>query len=178
MKGLKSALGPGPVAKRIILLSMKSTDYRAGQEELLNVGIKSSKKLCYVTVNDPYESIEGKLGGSDGSRLFFIDCVSSTVKTPASKDNVIFVSSPRALTEVSIAVKKAIESAKPDLMIFDSLSAMLIYEKSLGIMKFVHSLILTLRSAGLGTVFIILKEDVSEDLMKDLAMFVDKIVDV
>jgi hypothetical protein len=158
---------------KILLVSVGSKQYREATGDLMEFSRKF-KKTCYVTLNDPYENIKAKAG----SAMVFIDCVTSTIKSPKSEEGVIFVSSPRALTEISIAIKKAIESFKMDFIIFDSLSALLVYEKSLSAMKFVHSMILTLRNAKTSAVLVILKEDVSEEVMKDLSMFVDKVVEV
>ena len=65
-----------------------------------------------------------------------------------------------------------------DFVIFDSVSVLLVYERSLSAMKFVHNMVLMMRQGNINTVFIILKEDVSEELMKDLSMFVDKVVEL
>jgi len=164
--------------RAIILLSFLSKEYRTGMTNLIAFATHTFNKTCYVTLNDPYESIASRLDDEQKSRLFFIDCMTATIKTPETKENVVFVSSPHALTEMSIALKKVMEKGKIDFVIFDSISALLIYEQPLSVLKFVHSLILTSREADLGTSFVILKKDVSEQLMKDLAMFVDKIVEV
>ncbi len=161
---------------KILMLSVSSKDYREATGDLIDFSRKF-KKTCYVTLNDPYETIKGKLG-KDAGKMCFIDAVTSTVKSPTHDSSVIFVSSPRALTEISIALKKAIDSFKMELVLFDSISALLVYEKSVNAMKFVHNMILTLRQGNISTVFVILKEDVSEELMKDLSMFVDKVVEV
>ncbi len=169
---LEKEVGEG----KILMLSVGSGIYRNATQEVLDFS-KKFEKTCYVTLNDPYDIIKGKLG-EDVSRVCFIDAVSSTVKTPASDPNAIFVSSPRALTEISIAVKKSITDFKMNFLIFDSVSALLVYEKSVSAMKFIHNMILTLRQGKVTTVFVILKEDVSEEMMKDLSMFVDKIVEI
>jgi hypothetical protein len=160
----------------VILLSVSGKVYRETVKGLLEFS-KRFEKTCYITLNDPYETVLSRAGGQ-GASLCFIDCVTSTIKSPPQAEGVIFVSSPRALTEISIALKKAAESFKMQFVIFDSVSALLVYEKSLSAMKFVHNMILTLREGKLKTAFVILREDVSEELMKDLSMFVDKIVEI
>lgn len=164
------------VKNKILMLSVSSKNYRGATGDLIDFS-KNFKKTCYVTLNDPSDSIISKLG-KDSKRVYFIDCVTSTVKKPADREGVIYVSSPRALTEISIALKKAIDGFKMDFVIFDSVSALLVYEKSLSAMKFVHNMVLMLRESNMSVVFVILKEDVSEELMKDLSMFVDKVVEL
>jgi len=162
---------------KILLVSLKSEDYREFLKNLIKFLIKFFKKTCYVTVNDPYESILSGLIGGKGSKIFFIDCVTKTVKSAEPKEDVMFVSSPHALTEISIALKEELKKGV-DFMIFDSVSTMLIYEKPLTVLKFIHNLILKLRTLKLGVVFIILKEDASKEVLKDLTMMVDKILEV
>jgi len=157
----------------VVLLSVGSKNYRSAVGSLLGL-TKSFRKTCYVTLNDPYDTIRPKAAPS----TVYIDCVTSTIKSPKTAEGVIYVSSPRALTEISIAITKAISGFKMDSLIFDSISALLVYEKSVNALKFIHSAILVLRSADVKTVFVVLKEDVSEELMKDLSMFVDKVLEI
>lgn len=178
MKSLNKILEKEFKNNKILLVSLKSKDYREGMENLMEFSLKKFRKTCYVTLNDPFETIVGKLDGKEITKMFFIDCVASTVKTPEHEKNVIFVSSPRALTEISIAMKKVIEMDGVESVILDSISAMLVYEQSLNVIKFVHNQVLTCREANLVSFFVILREDVSEELMKDLTMFVDKIIEV
>ncbi|MCD6477411.1 MAG: hypothetical protein J7K87_00185, partial [Candidatus Aenigmarchaeota archaeon] len=163
--------------KKITLIYFKSIKYRDVMKDLVGIAYKKFRKICYITLNDPYATIISNLNIKE-EKIVFIDCVTSTVESPKSKKNVIFVSSPHALTEISISLEKAIKNKKVDFVIFDSISAMLIYEDSFTIMKFIHRLVLTFRARSISAFFVIMKEDLSDELMKDLAMFVDKIVGV
>lgn len=178
MEGLDEILEKELENNKILLVSLKSKDYREGVRNLIDFSLKKYKNTCYVTLNDPVEALVSRLDGEEITKMFFIDCVSSSVKTPGHEKNVVFVSSPKALTEISIATKKVIESGGVESVILDSISAMLVYEQSLNVMKFVHNQVLTYRKANLVSFFVILQEDVSEELMKDMTMFVDKVVEV
>ncbi len=160
---------------KILLLSLRSGAYRKKMKELVRASTASFKRICYVTFNDPYETLARSIAPGKGSGFLWIDCVSATVKSPKPEHGVTFVSSPHALTEVSIAIKKALEKDKTEFMILDSVSSMLVYEKPLTVLKFIHNIVLTLRTSGIGAAFIILREDVSEEVIKDLNMFVDKV---
>jgi len=63
-------------------------------------------------------------------------------------------------------------------VVLDSISALMVYEQQLPSLKFIHSLVLTLREGKQKALLIILKEDAKDELMKDLTMFVDKILEV
>jgi len=177
MKSLNRILENELKSGSILLVSISSRDYRDCLKNLVEFSVKKFKKICYVAANDPCGAIRDRVCAGDVSKLFFIDCVSSTVGKHKDENNVIFVSSPQALTEISIVAKKVIQSVGVDFVIFDSISAIMVYEKSLAILKFIHSLVLTCRDAKLAASFIILKEDVGNELLKDLAMFVDKVVE-
>lgn len=172
MTGLKEDIRKN----KITVISIESGAYRKKMKELVGISSSLFKKICYVTVNDPYKTIASGIASGTKSEIFWIDCVTSTVKTPAAEKNVTFVSSPHALTEISIAIKKTIQKEGTDFSIFDSLSALLVYEQPPTVLKFIHNIVLTLREAELNACFVILKEDVKEELMKDLAMFVDMVV--
>ncbi len=61
---------------------------------------------------------------------------------------------------------------------FDSLSTLLAYEGSSSIIQFSHNVITKLRINNCKAVFITLKEDINSELIKDLYMFVDKVVEL
>lgn len=176
MKDIAKLLESELKENKVVLLSLGSKDYREGMNSISKFSVSKYKKVCYVTLNDPYESIAQKLG-EDAGKILFIDCVTSTTKTPEQKKGVMFVSSPRAFTEISISIKKAISDEKVDFSIFDSISALMVYEKSMSVLKFIHSLVLTCREGEMKTCFVILKEDVDASMLKDLTMFVDKVVE-
>ena len=162
---------------KILLISVKSTVYRDKIKELVSTSSGMFRKICYVTVNDPYKTVASNMPKVK-SEIFWVDCVSSTVKVPKPEKNVTYVSSPHDLTEISISVKNVIEKEKTDFVIFDSISAQLVYEDVSVILRFIHNLTLAFREVNLNVLFIILKEDAIEELMKDLTMFVDKVVEL
>jgi hypothetical protein len=162
---------------KILLLSVDSNDYREAMRSVVEFSARKIGRVCYVTLNDPYESIMQKLGEAAGN-ILFIDCVTSTIKPPVPKKGVMFVSSPRAFTEISLSVKNAIKEEKVELTVLDSISALMVYEKPVVVLKLVHSLILTCREGNVCVIFVILKEDVDISMLKDLTMFVDKVVEI
>lgn len=163
---------------RILLISTKSNEYRSKLVKMLNHSGEIYKKTCCVTVNDPCETIINNMDPASSRNIVFVDCVTQTIKRETPKLNVIYVSSPRALTEISITVKKILERGNVNFVIFNTLSTLLIYEETLTVLKFVHNLVLSFREAGINAAFLILREDVSDEIMKDMCMFVDKIINV
>ena len=109
-------------------------------------------------------------------KIFFIDTLTSEVQTPPKLDNCIFVQSPSALTEISLAFSDALSSKGCDVILIDSISTLLIYQDVHSIIRFSQTLMTKGRVMNKKLVFVALKED-SEGLVKDISMFVDKIID-
>lgn len=135
-------------------------------------------KICYVSLSTPYEELTEnfKKSGIDNSKFFFIDCITEKIKE-ARKDNILYVSSPRALTELNITINKVLDMNEIPLTIFDSLSTLLVYEGSMTVIKFMHSIISTFRTYGAKCVFTCMKDDINADMMKDLNMFADRLIE-
>ena len=163
----------------IVVFLVPNKKYSAVLDNIVKTVSKSYKKICYVSLNKPYYTVlktfsEAKL---DTKNIFFIDCVSQKAKQ-SKGINVSYVSSPKALTELNITINNVLSKQKTEIMVFDSLSTLLVYQQSLSIIKFVHSIISTLRNSNSKCVFLCLKEDIKTDLVKDISMFADKVVHI
>ena len=167
-------------SNKIILLTVSKEGYRRSVLDIASFLDKNSTKVCYVCVNDPYGFVASNLdkNGIDAKKFFFIDTLTRNVQEPPHTDNCIFVSSPSALTEISLAFSKALNEMHCDASIFDTLSTMLVYEKPHAIIQFIHNLLTKLRISSGKAIFITLKDDLNSELTKDLYMFVDKVVEM
>lgn len=162
----------------ILVFVVPTMDYSECLEGIVAVLCADFQRICYVSLNKPHTTIlrELKEKKIDTEKLFFIDAVSQKIESDDAQ--VLYISSPRALTELSITINKVLEIGKVQVVIFDSLSTLLVYEGSMTVIKFVHSVISTLRNLGAKAVFTCLKEDVSSDLVKDLNMFADEMIEL
>ena len=108
----------------------------------------------------------------------FIDGVTSTVRKADSTENCRFIPAPNALTELSLMIDKECKEHMPDLLIFDSLSSLLIYEKEPTLLRFAHAIVNELRINNVKSIFTLLKEDYQSTKIKEISLFVDKIIKV
>lgn len=163
-----------------IILAIMGESYQQSIKEMVEEVQKEYKKICYITVNKPYIALTQMLkeNKADPSKILFIDAITKTVMRPKTADNCIFISSPAALTELSITVTKTCKNYQPELVFIDSLSSFLVYEKGPPLVKFSHSLINGFRQYGTKAIMVILQEDYDDSLLKDLKMFVDKVIKV
>lgn len=154
--------------------------YSEKMKEIAKTVSELSERLCYVTLNKPYKTLLKDFEKSkiDSNKFFFIDCVTKKVKEEKVKEQVVYVSSPKALTEINIVMKKVLNAGKVNSTIFDSLSTLLVYEGSHAVVRFAHSIISMFRTLGSKGILISLEEDLHSELIKDLNMFVDKVVEL
>jgi len=164
----------------IIVFLIPNSKYGKKLNEIVASSSRNSEGLCYVSLNKPYDTLMPMFRsiGVDVKKMVFIDCIKYGFGNADGGMKVVFVSSPKALTEMDIAIKKVLDGEKVSVLVFDSLSTLLVYDEPSTVIKFSHSIISKLRAAGVGGVFLCLSGDVKSELIKDLSMFADRIVEV
>lgn len=180
----KKEINEGEIKKTIkengvILLLLPNKAYSEMIIEIAKIISVLNKKICYVTLNKPYKTLleEFKKNKIDSSEFFFIDCVTKKAEDEG-EEQVVYVSSPKALTEINIVMKKVLSVGKIESTIFDSLSTLMVYEGSASVVRFAHSIVSMFRTLGSKGILISLKEDIQSELVKDLNMFVDKVMEL
>jgi len=170
MKGSGSVAGKG-----ITVFVTPDKDYASQMKAIISSASSAYKRICYVSLNKPYAVVSDSLKkqGIGLEKFFFIEC---TGKSGEGSGQVVYVSSPKALTEMSITIGKVLEMGKIEALIFDSLSTLLVYADASTVVKFTNSLISMLRSKGVAGFLTCLKGGIGSDIVKDISMFADKVV--
>jgi hypothetical protein len=139
---------------------------------------KKSCKVCYVSLNKPAAQLMKSFSKHriKTNKIFFIDAVSRGIQAEADKENVLYLSSPAALTELSIAISEAMKSKVFDVMIFDSLSTLNMYRLGGAAEEFTSSLINKVKKDNHKGVFTCLQDDVESRLVQNSCLYVDKVV--
>ena len=165
--------------REIIVVIMPNTTYNKGLLDITNQLAKHYSSICYVCLNKPHNSIIRSFENNkiNKNKFLFVDAVSKPSKVEVSA-NCISVRSISALTELGITVGKALEKGKLQVLIFDSLSTLLIYHGPATVTRFVHNLIGRVRELNCTAVFTCLEGDAKSNLIKDVGMFVDKIAQI
>ncbi|HLC19391.1 MAG TPA: hypothetical protein VJK72_00605 [Candidatus Nanoarchaeia archaeon] len=159
-----------------IYLSVLANDHYT--ESLLEVvRVLQNKTTCFVTLNKPAFELEHsfRIHHVLPRNIFFVDTVTSGMGRKEDMKNVLYVSSPRAFTELSIAISEILRSGKFDCIVFDSLSTLSIYDAQ-GAEQLVSSLIQKTRAGRTLGVFTCLQGDMSNDLIQKSCMYVDEVV--
>lgn len=175
---MKIDLLKGMDENKIVLFIMPSVDYNKDITEIMKK--ISGKNTCYVTLNKTFDSLKELFEKSkiNTKRIVFIDAISKTIKkAPAQTENCYFVSSPGALTELSITIDKFLKN-NFDYLVFDSLTNLLIYEKKAPVAKFVSSLVNKIREGKTKAIFYALSVKEQQALIEEAGMFVDKVINL
>ncbi len=136
--------------------------------------------MCiFVTVNKPYFSITETLEkkGINTEGFYFIDASSEEGENGSGK-NFEKVKSPADMTEIMLAVEKALQKKKFFGLVFDSVSTLLTYQSEDMVTRFTHSLVNKLRKYDVKGIFLCTKEDMKTSMMKNLNMLADYSVDI
>jgi archaellum biogenesis ATPase FlaH len=167
---------------RFLLVMLNESEYEKNFSVMLKGVGKSGKKICYVCLSSTYKDVVASLKkkGIDTSRFFFIDTLTSHYN-PSEARNCIFVSSPAALEELRKAIKATVEKESCSIIIFDTITSLLIYQETSSIVRFASSIAGNKEYENTKKVFIVMKdmERVKKEnlsMMKDISMFADKTI--
>lgn len=166
---------------KILVLVVPEQKYTQHLMGILKTLSERYSSICYVSLNRPCNSILENLreNSIDTKKFYFIDTITKTAKIPEPVNYCTYISSPGALTEISLAVSSFFDSdGKADCLIFDSLSTLFVHESESAITKFVHFLMAKMKVVGCDAYFTVLKTDESSTLIKDIHMFADQVIDV
>ena len=111
--------------------------------EIVDVMKQLSGNICYITVNKTYDSLKETLqkGKVNVENVIFIDTISKTMKKVEDQDKgVYYVSSPGALTELSLVIKKFL-GHDFDYLVFDAVTNLSTYQDKKMCAKFLVDLI-------------------------------------
>ncbi len=166
-------------SKRVIVFLVPSSSYIRSIGKFMGTAARLNERLCYVSLSRPYKSLCSyfQKNGIDTKRIFFVDAATRNPEETGEDEQVVFVSSPKALTELGITLSKVVDAGSVQCVIFDSISALLVYEDESTVLRFVHSVISSLAEKT-SAVFILLKDRTGEELLKDLSMFADEVIGI
>lgn len=137
----------------------------------------SKKSICYITLNKTFYSLKEDFQKKkiNLKNIVFIDAISKIMrKTPDSEEQTYYVSSPSAMTELSLAIGKFLEY-NFDYLIFDSLNSLLVYERKAPISRFISNLVNKVKKTKTKAIFFAL-ENSERGIIDESGMVVDKVL--
>ena len=100
-------------------------------------------------------------------------CISK--KGPKS-NQMVYTQGPNALTELSLAISNLLKLKEIGIVIVDSISGLLIHNKDVTLVRFLHDLVNKTRKTSKKLVFIILSKD-NKGAMASVPLFMDSIAE-
>ncbi len=179
MNGIKKQLNEALSENQNILISSTIKTHEDTIKAFHKFISKNFKKICMITINEPVPVLMKKLekDGTDFSNYYFIDCISQSMNIKITRsEKCLAIASPAALTELSIAIANLTKANKIDIIVLDSVSSLLIYNQDVITLKFMHFLMIKVRSMNIKGAYTIMK-DGKEQILSDLALFADKILE-
>lgn len=172
---LKAELGQNMV----VTLVIPNEIYVSNITEIAKQLAANHNKICYISLNKLYQPLIRNLKAHevDINKFFFVDGITRTaVVDPGQVENCVFVSSPSSLTELGITIQKTVSEQQSEAVLFDSLSTLLVYEDIQVVKQFVHLIVSQISATNCVAIFTCLEGDKESELIKDLSMFVDKVI--
>ncbi len=136
----------------------------------------------YVTLNKPFETIKKMFlkEGINTKKIIFIDAVTETSREIKRTEECLFIGSPENLSDISIAMDQAVLAVpvKKKFLFFDSLSTLLIYNKTDVVAKFIHFIAGKMRAWSVKGIIITLNKKEDQELIDELTQFCDVVLEL
>ncbi len=135
----------------------------------------------YVALNIPHSTVEKRIRkmGADASKLFFVDCITASIKTPEEKENVIYLNEPSAiLLEGAIKHGLKVLEGERNFVYIESISTFLAYNTYQSFIRFLRMITNEIRLYGLVGIIFMLDKELEEVEFSQATTFVDDIIDL
>jgi len=162
-------------SNQTVLLVMPSVEYNG---VIVDVIKQLSGNICYVTANKTYDALKESFQKNKVNieKIVFIDTISKTMKkVPDQAESVYYVSSPGALTELSLAVEKFLRHDF-DYLIFDSITNLAIYQNKNICAKFITDLVNKVKKTKTKAVFYAVDSEEQRGVIDHAGQIVDSVV--
>jgi len=163
-----------------VLLLVQPEEYSNIKKGIIMFSRKSHDIIIYISLNMGYgkfsEEIHKEKENMEG--IHFIDLVSenSNIKKPDMK-NVYYLSSPTDLSECIVVAEKILsDNNKKSLLILDSVSTLMVYNKQETTEKFIHALIEKANTTNSNAIIMSPDSEKKERVTQTIAQFVDRTI--
>ncbi|MEM4662699.1 MAG: hypothetical protein QXM75_01630 [Candidatus Diapherotrites archaeon] len=168
---------------QITLFIVPAQNYVEIDNEILYYFVNIKKMSClYIAANRPAQIINRILEKAkvNTANIWYIDCVSGRVATPHRIEKVLFLETPRDLTNMSIAITNYVKTLPQGnrLLFLDSLTTLAIHNDINTVAKFAHFIINHARNWGISMAIISIEEEAEAELINKISILVDRVVKI
>ena len=164
-------------SNQTVLFVMSSGGYNT---EMIDVVKQLSGNVCYVTANKTFDALKEDFAKKKVNldNVVFIDAISKTMKkVPDQGEGVYYVSSPGALTELSLVIKKFLKH-EFDYLVFDAMTNLSIYQDKNMCAKFLTDIIDKIKKTKTKAVFYAIDTEEQRWVIDHTGPMMDKVVGV
>lgn len=177
-------INPGSLtAEQIVLVQSEAHLLKNVNVEVVQQITGEGFPVIMITSNQPSVILSKMYARANINleKVYFIDTISNYAlgKNEQDTEDTDFISNPGDLTEIGIALTKALDkyADKEVCIVLDSISTMLIYVSSAKVSKFLHYLTNKIRLADHHGVLFAAKNGFDPGFMLQLTTFVDDIIE-
>ena len=162
----------------VALATVSAKNYKEANTQIIKFLVKESNMPgVYVTLNAPYPNVKKRLEDEkiDTRMILFIDAVTKTSQGIERKDNCLLIGNPQNLSDISVAMDKAVRSlpSSKRFVFFDSLSTLLLYNNPPSVAQFIHFLSGRMHVWKVKGIIISLQNKKDQELIDSLLPFCD-----
>lgn len=173
---LRSAGKSDDVTMKRQLFLVSSEEYNKFVMDIVVKASRSSRMVCYVTLNKTHRYLDNTLRRRRArlDRFRFIDVITPTIFKIVPKKNCIFVSADSNINKLAETIITTVLKNKADLVVIDSLSSLLVKRTNRQVISFVTYISSFLEAKGVSLLFFALIDDASKPAIKQVKMSVDE----
>ncbi len=164
------------INNQVTVAVLDRADYQEQRLALTRKLALSYNKICYITTNKPYFTIERELeeGGIDKRKFAFLDATPADGQVDSNvHGNTIIIGSPSNLNDISIGFSQLLKEVMFDYAIFDSVETLGLYLDWKNVVRFIHTLLAKVRKTSSSILFL---TSGTEEISKELYVFADKVI--
>jgi len=163
-------------SSQAIILVLPNNTYSKDILKIAKQLSDSYDKILYVSMNKLNNALKKSLEENkvDLKKFCFIDAITKTADPNIkSTPDCVFLDPSSSLTKLSIEIGKILDNRKINVLLFDSLSTLLIHQEEAKVTNFTQFTVNKIQQKNAIALFTVLKEDTEKGLIKNLGMFVD-----
>lgn len=162
---------------KVILFIVDSSRYNDAVIETLK-SLPNDGNLVYITLNKTASSLENFLKDKsiEFKNLIIVDCITRTIRDVRDKDDIIYIDSPKALSDLSFVLSGILSKRKKGYIILDSLTTLLVYQDKPIVARFILNMANKIRESRFKSVIFAADVNEHKDFLKEIGIFVDKVV--
>ncbi len=164
----------------VIFLLLETNSYPFAVFDFVRLFAEKNAETIYVTFNTSSEDLLSIFAEKSipASGIKFVD-ISANVSGRQGDESkkISYIASAQDLTELDFQVTNSIKglSGEKKLLVFDSVSDLLIYNEEAGTEKLLHAMINKIRSNGMAGIIVMIDSPSQEHIIKIVGHFCDKI---